>query len=135
MLLEWVGRSSRLGRVFAAVSNGFNDSIYLTRPNATQLQLNMIASSSNQVSLFKSFTMTDGVIAKVAIGWKANDTAWSLNGDVPGVDTSCVIPTVTRIGIGGDWLSPAASQPGVPLRRFLYWPYRLSNAALQTLAA
>jgi hypothetical protein len=134
LLLEWVGRVSRLAGVFAAVNNGFNDSIYLTRPTASQLQWVVNLGGVNQVSAVKSYSMTDGTLARTAIAWRANDFAWSLNGDVPTTDSAGTVPTgLTRIAIGGNWSVPTTGTANVPIRRALYWPYRLSNAALQTI--
>lgn len=136
LLVEWAGRTTGLGgQVFAAVNNGFNEIIYLTRPNATQLQFQVGSGGSGQVTSLKSYTMVDGAISRAAMAWKVNDFAWSLNGDVPGTDSSGIVPTgIARIGIGCGWGSPAGAQSFVPIRLAAYWPYRLSNAALQTIS-
>lgn len=69
---------------------------------------------------------------KVAGAYKANDFAGSRNGGAVGTDTSGTVPTVTTLRIAG--ASGGAVLNGW-LRRFTYYPRRLSNAELQSITA
>jgi hypothetical protein len=136
LLLEWVGRESRVGRVLCTLSGsgGFNDSIYIVRTNTTQLQLASRNGGVQVVSMFKSYTLTDGTVSRLAMRYRANDVAWTLNGDEVGTDSAVTLPTFTRIAIGGDWSAAPGLQWSQPIRMAAYWPVGLSNAAMQTLA-
>ncbi len=136
LLLEWVGRESRIGRVLCALSGsgGFNDSTYIVRTNTTQIQLAAINSGVGQVNMFKSYTLTDGTVSRLAMRYRANDVAWTLNGGAVDTDSAVTLPTFTRIAIGGDWGATPSSQWSQPIRMAAYWPVGLSNAAMQTLA-
>lgn len=62
----------------------------------------------------------------MALAYKANDSATAYEGTVIGTDTTVVVPTVTRLGVGVD----SIRQMNGNIARIKYWPYRLSNAQL-----
>jgi hypothetical protein len=136
MLLEWVDRvGAGSSRVLGGIGDSFSNTIYLTR-NATQVICTAISGGFNQALMIASLTEADGSIMRAAVAWKANDFALTVNGATPLTDSSAAVPaSIARIGVGNaPWSASGGAQPGVPMRRCLYWPRRLSNAALQTLA-
>jgi hypothetical protein len=76
---------------------------------------------------------TSNTAYKLAVGYKVNDFASSLNGGTVATDNSGSIPTVNRMLIGRR-VSLDRPLNGV-VRRLLYYPKRLTNAQLQNLTA
>jgi hypothetical protein len=72
-----------------------------------------------------------GAIAKMALAYKANDFAGTINGASPSTDSAGLIPTPTRVELGIS-LSGTNILNGW-LRRIVYYPRRLTNAELQAL--
>jgi hypothetical protein len=79
-------------------------------------------------------TYTANTSAKVAFACKVTDYAASLNGATPATNSSIVSPPspLTQLFIGSLY---AGFQINGRIKRFTYWPTRLSNAALQVLTA
>lgn len=77
--------------------------------------------------------LTNGVVFKAAIGYKANDTGIAFNGNVA-QDSAVTMPTVTRLNIGYNALNTAGTLNG-HIRRLRYYPRRLPDAQLQALTA
>ena len=65
---------------------------------------------------------------KVAMAWKLNDSAISVDGSTPTTDTSCTLPTVTDLFIGSG-LTAAEGFYGI-IRTLVYYNTRLENATL-----
>lgn len=87
---------------------------------------------ANQCDLLQSGSYTANVPAKVAMAYKANDFAVSVNGLTALTDASGSIPAVDRLSIGSiNNVGPLNGH----IRRIAYYPSRLSNAQLQTLSA
>lgn len=76
---------------------------------------------------------TSNTAYKLAVGYKVNDFASSLNGGTVATDNSGSVPTVNRMLIGRR-VSLDRPLNGV-VRRLLYYPKRLTNAQLQNLTA
>lgn len=74
-----------------------------------------------------------GIVFKTAAVYKLNDIALVLNGGNLTTDTSAALPTVSTLNLGGGnlGLTPVSGH----LRRFAYYPRRLSNNDLQALTA
>jgi hypothetical protein len=73
-------------------------------------------------------------IAKIAVGYKTNDTASSVNGGAVSSDATCTIPTPTQMTIGMS-TSGGNSTINAPIRRIEFWPRRLDNSILQQISA
>ena len=95
---------------------------------STGHQIAMSDGGSNQ---FADNDGTKGIFNKFAIGYKLNDTAASANSSTPSTDTSCTIPFVTKLSLGGSHAS--GNTKLTQLKRLTYWPSRLSNDTLQTI--
>ena len=78
-------------------------------------------------------TVTAGGLARIALGYKLNDSAISTNGAAATVDTSVTLPTVDRINIGTN--AAGISPINGHIRRITYYPRKLSSAELQAITA
>jgi hypothetical protein len=76
-----------------------------------------------------SFTYTQP--CKVAIAYKTNNFAASVNGQTPTTDTTVTIPTVDRAQIGG---ASSADFVNGHFRKVFYYPQRLTNAEVQAFS-
>lgn len=76
---------------------------------------------------------TTNTLYRMGAGWAANNVAFAQNGVLVGTDTTATIPTVTQLLLGR--LSLTGHQLNGWLRRFQYFPRRLSNAEIQALTA
>jgi hypothetical protein len=72
---------------------------------------------------------------KMAVAFKLNDFAGSLNGAAVVTDIVGTIPTTDRITVGFQYNGPPTNQPNGTIRRVKYYSSRLSNAMLQSLTA
>lgn len=81
-----------------------------------------------QLDALSSVVATAGAPIKAVLGYKTNDSAFSINGGAATVDTACTVPAISRLFIGnGDY--PLNGH----VKRISYYPRRLSNAELQGL--
>lgn len=81
-----------------------------------------------QLDTTSAAVATVGTPIKAVLGYKTNDSAFSINGGAATVDTACTIPVINRLFIGnGDY--PLNGY----VKRIAYYPRRLSNAELQGL--
>lgn len=67
---------------------------------------------------------------KHALGYRTNDFAASVNGLAAVTDASGVVPVVDRLTIGG---LPASTPLNGIIRKFAYYPLRLTDAQLQAI--
>jgi len=72
--------------------------------------------------------------AKAAGAYKENSSQFASNGTLGTEDTSCTIPSVSRLSIGCNTTLNDFFLNGY-LRRITYYPRRLSNAELQSITA
>jgi hypothetical protein len=83
-----------------------------------------------QVNIINLGDAADGTTQKLAVAYKLNDVAASVDGGAVSTDTSVTLPTVDRLQIG--WRN-AGEQLNGNIARITYWPRRLSDIALQNL--
>jgi hypothetical protein len=86
----------------------------------------------SQGSLF-SGTMTPLTTQKMALAYKTNDSAFTLNSAAPATDATVSLPVVNQLTIGS--LITGNSYVNSYIRRITYYPRRLSNAELQAITA
>jgi hypothetical protein len=67
---------------------------------------------------------------KVALAFKENDFAWSLNGATPATDTSGTLPTVDRMRFGSNVTSTFSGH----LQKVFFYPQRLTTAEVQAFS-
>jgi len=80
-------------------------------------------------------SISNNVVYKTAVAYKANDFAITVNGVSPTTDTSATIPTVNKLVLGAYNSDSLANLLNGHLRRVAYYPRRLTNAELQALTA
>jgi hypothetical protein len=77
-----------------------------------------------------NISTTASATPKIAFAVKNNDAAISVNGAAPLTDTSCTVPIVNRLQLG---TAEIGSGGTCNIKKFAYYPLRLSNAELQGL--
>lgn len=112
--------------------NNYIENGYVT---ATLSSFVVRASNTEQVGLYPSA----GSVQQRRVGsvYRANDFAVSVNGGAAQTDTAGNVPTVDRLRFG-ERLSTSGTSViclNGHIRRFVYWPVRVSNAQLQALTA
>ena len=108
-------------RITSYVSSG-TQRMYVATSGAAQADLSVSSVSNN-------------VVYKTAVVYKANDFALTQNGVSPATDTSGTIPTVSKLALGAYNSDSIANLTNGHLRRIAYYPRRLTNAEIQTLTA
>ena len=123
-----IGLSTSTGRPFTLL--GGSSSLVLRVGNI--INGSDVCSSNSGVAQVdtNSIGITPNTFARDSLAIKTNDLAWSHNGAVVITDTSCTFPTAQpfdRVDFGLDYFSGH-------IRRFAYYPKRLTNTELQTLS-
>jgi len=85
----------------------------------------------SQADLAQTGVYTAGATAKIALGYKANSFAASVNSLTPLTDSSGSVPSVNRLDLGN--LSGIFYLDG-HIRKLNYYPQRLTNAELQAFS-
>lgn len=101
--------------------------------SANKASAYVLAGGIQQVGGLGSATLTilSGQPNRAVFAYKANDFAESNQGLAAAISLSGSIPTVTRMQLGDDAFNRKLNGH---LRRIIYYPKRLSNAALQNLS-
>jgi hypothetical protein len=86
------------------------------------------------LSAFLSGVIPTSTPAKLAAAWAANSGAVSLNGGTVGTDATVVVPSLTKIAIGGNSYGGSEEFGGLIYGWTLY-DSRLTNAELQALSS
>lgn len=80
------------------------------------------------------FSATGAPSGRMALAYKANNVAMSVNGSVPVTDTSVTLPTApVQMALG--YFAGGAAHSSGHINLFRYYRRRVPNAALQALAA
>lgn len=134
------------GTIFAYIKRGVETTgIFSTIFNLGDTTSNerMLINGLNSTSSNVAIDITDGgvsqfavttavagvnVASKTALAYKLNSCAVSVNGSTPTTDTSCTMPTVTQIDIGGP--NSGGTQLYGAVNSVVYYPARLPNARL-----
>jgi hypothetical protein len=117
-------------RPIAQVDNGTADNRIYYDCNSGPIRVVSRVSGVNQC-LIDLASVSANTVFKVAGGYSLNDYAGSLNGAAVVTDTSATVPTVDRLRMMYDGVNQGVGY----LRRFSYYPVRLTNAQLQNLTA
>jgi len=88
------------------------------------------ASVANISEQLTATNFTFAATNKVALAFKENDFAWSLNGATPATDTSGTLPTVDRMRFGSDVTSTFSGH----LQKVFFYPQRLTTAEVQAFS-
>jgi hypothetical protein len=129
-----VAPSTFLTSVFALSDGTTNNRIivYKRANSDTSTRLD-VSTSGSSVAFINAGTFS--VSNLIAISYRVDDFAISLNGLTPGTDNLGAIPTVSRLNIGN--YAESTSLSTLPLngtiKRLTYWPVRLANPTLQAI--
>jgi len=88
------------------------------------------ASVANISEQLAATNFTFAATNKVALAFKANDFAWSLNGATPATDTSGTLPTVDRMRFGSNVTSTFSGH----LQKVFFYSQRLTTAEVQAFS-
>jgi hypothetical protein len=122
--------------MYAISDNTFNNRLVGTFTNSggSGVSFEAITNGVSQAGVPSSITPIANTQYKVAGAYKTDDIAASRNGGAVGTDTSAIIPAVDRIYIGAN-ANGAGGRAASHIRKFAYYPKRLTNAQLQSLTA
>jgi hypothetical protein len=112
--------------------NSFNNGFDVRHVSTTQVAALMDVANSNQVASMQ-VSITAGSVIKQAFSYKLNDCGYSVNGAATITDTSALIPTATRLGIGHTALASPSFYLNGTISSMRYFKKRLANAKLQTI--
>jgi hypothetical protein len=121
--------------VSGQVALGFDDGstnnriVTFMRTQNTSAEPSLVVASASQQSAFNNFSF-GATAARLALAYRANDLATTINGLSVSTDSVATLPTVTTARIGSN--SVPAFLNG-HIRKIAYWPKRLSNTLLQQL--
>lgn len=108
-----------------------NNRIAITRNNATTNARISVADGGVSQAAADIGTWTETANVKIALAYKANDFAATINGAVPTTDTSGTVPAVTTLYIGTDH-GGGSSLDGW-IKKIRYLRSRLTDLQLQDL--
>ncbi len=127
-----VAPATSLTSVFALSDGTTSNRITVyKRANADTSTRLDVSTSGSSVAFINAGTFS--VSNLIAISYRVDDFAISLNGLTPGTDTLGTVPTVSRLNIG-NYVDSTFPLNGT-IRRLTYWPVRLTDAQLQTITA
>jgi hypothetical protein len=118
-----------------ATSGVFGESMYLVNiPSNINV---VVATLDNGVSQVESSAgnISSGSEFKLSFGYTNNDVAASLRGATAITDTSATLPIVNTLALGTAPWNLTSNFLNGTIKRFTYYPARLSNAQLQALTA
>ena len=122
--------SSSKGIATLVDNSAGNDSISIFGISSSNVKQEVLVGSASQAS----FTLGYSSNIKAATAYKANDTNAAVNGTTGTTDTSCTVPTVAKLQLGGIYNGTSFQLNGW-LRRVAFYPRRLQNAELAALTA
>lgn len=123
--------------IFAAsigtVASGNNISLLRTSGGLGQFSVTAIAGASAAIS---TSAWTLGTFAKLAGAYKVNDFAACTNAGTVGTDASGILPpTIEYLNLGGASYGAPTQALNGHIKKFAFYPKRLTNSELQALTA
>jgi hypothetical protein len=112
------------------VGTSNNERIFLHRnANSSQGRIGIITGGISQAAAdIGAWTL--GAVAKIAIAFKTDDVAATINGASATTDTSVVVPTADKFSIGNAVVASSSFPLNGHIRKIAYWPKRLTNRSL-----
>jgi hypothetical protein len=108
-----------------------NRTMLRTQAASDTADVTVISGGVSQAGFSPAGTITYGTAFKLAGAFKVNDVAGCLNGGVVSTDGAATLSvSPNRIDLGA---APGASALNGHIKRFTYWPSRLTNVQLQSL--
>ena len=125
-----VAPATSLASIFALSDGTTSNRITVyKRANADTSTRLDVSTSGSSVAFINAGTFS--VSNLIAISYRVDDFAISLNGLTPGTDTLGTVPTVSRLNIGN--YADSTFPLNGTIKRLVYWGQRLPNNALQAI--
>jgi hypothetical protein len=122
------GQDAAAGNIVWNISDTTdNERIRLVRPAASNIARHFVTDGAVGQCNFDE-TFVNSTAFKHAAAWALNDFAAAFNGGAVQTDAAGTLPTVTTLGLGEFGIG--TQQMNGHIRRFDYYPARLSNAFL-----
>lgn len=116
---------------FTLSDNSFNNRVTLaSSTGSAAFNADVTVSGTNTRAVLGNYTSGASSI-RISIGYKASDTAGSLNGATVGTSSPGTVPLLTRADIGKDHTN--GNLLNGHIRQITYYPQRLTNDQLQSL--
>ena len=111
--------------------------LYYTGSN-TNVNLSVKSASGTDGNVYTGTTLGLGAPVKVSFSYALNNLVLVVDGATAGTNTNSALPTVTAVTIGAAYDSSGYTNYYAlngHISRLMYWPKRLSDAALQSLTS
>jgi hypothetical protein len=115
-------------RGYLSANDGTFNNVIQLYSTGTSGNYEVVAGGVTQASQGQSSTINTGLLSR-CVAYKLNNCGQAINGNFYGVDTTCTIPTVDRLQIGGINAGTSARFNGL-ITRLRYWPQRLSGSEI-----
>jgi hypothetical protein len=129
------GNLSTIGTVFEVGDGGLNNRMNTETQPTTSLRAwpRVTVSGSLQIDIPINNVLSLTTATRTALAYATNNINFAANGTAGTTDTTCLVPTVDRMGIG--CLNTTGVYLNGTIRRIAYYPTRLPNSTLQALTA
>jgi predicted secreted protein len=121
-----------LARVLALNDNTTNEHCLVYRSSSNGLHTVEVLDGGVAQAGFTAAALSLGALARIAVGFKANDFAASFQGAAAQTDAGGTMFTPNQLQVGHE---TGAVQPGRPIKRVTYYATKPSNADIAALAA
>jgi hypothetical protein len=129
--IEWASNGGPVSVVLFSFHDGTSNEIQqIYRAAVDQYTVNISDGGASQHNV-NNTSITDHVYHKFAWGWELNNMAYCFDGGAITTDTSVTLPTVTNFTFGSQTSSACGD---FRIRRFAYFPRRLTNDEIQKLS-
>jgi hypothetical protein len=115
-------------RGYLSANDGTSNNVIQMYSTGTSGNYEVVTGGVTQATQGQSSTINTGLLSR-CVAYKLNNCGQAINGSFYGVDTSCTIPTVDRLQIGGINAGTSARFNGL-ITKISYWPQRLLSAEI-----
>lgn len=127
--------SGILGGQVVSVATDAANRFFITQGSSEKASFTHIVLGSTVAYMETGGAVVNNGRIQVAIAYKVNDFAFTVNGVTPLTDTSGDLPTMTTLYIGGSITGSAAGNLNGHIRRIAYYPFKLSPSQWQALTS
>ena len=135
--VEYVGVNNVSGAtrrvIEIGVAGSTNDRYVIGYSATNQTRTLVVAGGATQADIYVNATQTN--VVKAALAYAVNNINAASNGTIGTLDTSALVPAVSTLWLGTAEGSAANTILNGYIRRFSYYPSRLSDATLSALTS
>jgi hypothetical protein len=113
---------------YLSANDGTFNNVIQIYSTGTSGNYEVVTGGVTQATQGQSSTINTNLLSR-CVAYKLNNCGQAINGSFYGVDTSCTIPTVDRLQIGGINAGTSARFKGL-ITKISFWPQRLSSAEI-----